>query len=339
MCKAKPGPRCDKVALANLARAKSEADQSPTEFNMFKLSMAQEDVAITSTNIQRLRAEGKDDEADYFQQMRDESIAAAELIQYRKSGKWGQLALKEMDPSMLTHAINEVLNMDQGSIQWGDSSPEQFQDAMMWASFLHRDQTRANRAGFSRTPYVEHPLRNTLRLLRMGCTDGETLVASVLHDTIEDCSDKISGRADLPEEQQRAISLQKMSDRYTTTIAYRVNKVSNRILPKTMPKPEKMQVYLTDFPHKVDTEGSYLVKLVDLSDNGGGLHHNFIPGQERFVRNGHKKYSASMVMMTEIADQIEFTSINKRVIKQEILGIRKNLESLGRELAKLDTKK
>lgn len=60
--------------------------------------------------------------------------------------------LKDLDPASLTLAIAaeaaRIPTLDQGAVM----------EAMTVASFLHRNQTRANRKTFERTPYIEHPL-------------------------------------------------------------------------------------------------------------------------------------------------------------------------------------
>lgn len=60
--------------------------------------------------------------------------------------------------------------------------------AVKFATLLHSKQTRRFRNNIPRTLYIEHPLRNTIRLVKWGVTDIDILVASLLHDTIENSS-------------------------------------------------------------------------------------------------------------------------------------------------------
>jgi (p)ppGpp synthase/HD superfamily hydrolase len=59
------------------------------------------------------------------------------------------------------------------------------------ASFLHRKQTRFVRGDLPRVPYIEHPLRVALRLVRWGVPDAELIAAALLHDVVEDCSTEL----------------------------------------------------------------------------------------------------------------------------------------------------
>jgi hypothetical protein len=95
------------------------------------------------------------------------------------------MSLKSMDSSALTMAVLDAARR---------AAPAGFTriyDALSVAAFLHRNQTRANRKDLPRTPYIEHPLRAGLRLLRWGVTDADVIVAALLHDTLEDCDEDI----------------------------------------------------------------------------------------------------------------------------------------------------
>lgn len=334
MCYAKPGPRCDKSAMAALRSAQQKYDEKPTAETEAKLQEAMKDYSITNDNIDKLFMSGEDESAKHFTALREKMIEDSKLIQHRTTGKWGDIPLKEMDPSALTHAIEEVLSRDDGSINWGTSSVEEFHDSMMYASYLHRDQTRANRANLPRTPYIEHPLRNTLRLMRWGETDGEVLTASILHDTIEDCADKISERPELSPEQQRAISIQKMNDRYGTEVGSILVGVSNDIMPAGTPKQEKVKNYLKHFSQSIKDPKVMVVKVADLYDNAAGLHHNFIDGQYKMVKHLHKKYTAAVAILKHQYDQSEnnVEGINQDYLREKILSIESNLERLGKSL-------
>ena len=60
--------------------------------------------------------------------------------------------------------------------------------AVNLADLAHAGQTRRYRDGQARTPYIEHPLRVTLRLARWGFDRPELLIAALLHDVVEDAS-------------------------------------------------------------------------------------------------------------------------------------------------------
>src|SRR4051812_2777942 len=56
-------------------------------------------------------------------------------------------------------------------------------EALELASIKHREQRRKDR---ERSPYINHPIAVTRMLWAAGVRDQTTLVAGVLHDTIED---------------------------------------------------------------------------------------------------------------------------------------------------------
>jgi len=89
------------------------------------------------------------------------------------------LALKEMDPSLLTFAI-----LRESAEQGVDVAT--LTEAMELAAYLHRDDVRSVRGQMPVDAYVTHPFRLVLRLLRYGCRDGAVLCAAALHDTVED---------------------------------------------------------------------------------------------------------------------------------------------------------
>ncbi|MDV7198913.1 hypothetical protein R4172_15285 [Rhodococcus kroppenstedtii] len=88
-------------------------------------------------------------------------------------------ALKDMDPSLLLHAID--IEADARGIDRTD-----LDHALAVASYAHLEQRRTQRGDQVADPYITHPSRNTLRLLRYGCTDQAVLVATALHDVVED---------------------------------------------------------------------------------------------------------------------------------------------------------
>ncbi len=63
---------------------------------------------------------------------------------------------------------------------------DKISEALDLALVLHSDQ-RAR----SDSPYVDHILRGVDRLLSLGVTDSDTLIASIFHDSIEDQSQKL----------------------------------------------------------------------------------------------------------------------------------------------------
>ena len=97
-----------------------------------------------------------------------------------------EMNLKDMDASLLSLAIKDYQlsypeGLDKGHVE----------AALYAASVWHSKQVRNARGRFKETPYVEHPLRNALRLLRAGVRDATTIIACLLHDSLEDTRSEI----------------------------------------------------------------------------------------------------------------------------------------------------
>lgn len=156
--------------------------------------------------------------------------------------------LKEMDAPDLADELLEV--------------HPQLESAVTLAFELHDGQHRKPRRGQAAPPYVEHPLRVAARLARLGVSDTVTLYSAVLHDTVEDCEDKIAEKAhSLP---CRDTSLAYLTDGFGASTAFVVTLLTN---PIDGPY----------FEHVVDSvqrdPRALLVKISDWLDNAGSLHH------------------------------------------------------------------
>lgn len=303
MCYRAPGPRCNTHAEKRLAAARAAFAKDGSARAAARLKEAEEDYLLTPKGIQEV-AQKSPERAEELAHQRQERIAAAKLLEERNSGqKWSSIPLKEMDPGALTQALMEV-SYDE-SIDWGSSSPQDFLRAVNHATFLHRNQTRANRAGFPRTPYIEHPLRNTLRLYRWGVSDGEVLVAEVMHDTVEDCAEGLvpdSGSYSDPSD-LRAQAVTKVKGLYGERVGNITLAVSNDILPEGSSRADKVRSYLHHLDVVMDDPQVLQVKVSDYADNAGGLHHNLIPGQEGMVKRMAEKYVRAMPIFKEKLEQ------------------------------------
>ena len=121
--------------------------------------------------------------ADLHQDIRRDASPTGRLFGMSNSdpirSAFDQLPLKEMDAATLVFAIESAV--DELAI-----SGETLRLAMEVATLAHLDQFRKNGIKSDEDPYIVHPLRNVLRLLRYGCSDVEILSATALHDTVED---------------------------------------------------------------------------------------------------------------------------------------------------------
>lgn len=184
-----------------------------------------------------------------------------------------RVPLKDMDCAMLVFELSRESDRVFGH---GDAS-EQITSAMQVATHLHRDQRRLVRGDMPRVPYIEHPLRNALRLIRwgLGCADGVTV--ALLHDTVEDCSDEI--------ERDFATADQSASDWITQGYG---EAVGTRVVALTNPQGPYAEHILA-----MAADGDLITllnKASDLVDNAGSLKHQHGHVPDRFITGRLVKY-------------------------------------------------
>lgn len=211
-------------------------------------------------------------------------------------GALRSVPLKDMDSGALTVALlSDVRELEAD----GKLDSATVFDALSAATFLHRNQTRANRKDLPRTPYIEHPLRNTLRAVRWGCADQDVLVATVLHDTVEDCAEDILthylGRADaasVPEEQQRELALGWVRESFGAEVGRIVEALSNPLSTGPAVSAErKREQYAEHVAEAIrGDEKTFVAKFADFVDNALGLPHNDVEGNGAMVRRLAAKY-------------------------------------------------
>lgn len=212
--------------------------------------------------------------------------------------------LKKLDSAQLTLLLQRMV-LDQ---------PENFdfsavQDAIELAAHLHDGQTRANRANLPRTPYIEHPLRNAVRILRWGVKDQDIVIASILHDTVEDCAKKIyeivhgvKAPKDISEEELREVSITFIAEIFSAEVARIVLAVSNDILPLGTTREARYGIYLNHVRDVIRGDiAVFIVKLSDFVDNAVGLYHNdFGANREKIVGMATKYLPVVPVFETEL---------------------------------------
>ena len=116
--------------------------------------------------------------------------------------------------------------------------------AIQFAAIKHRDQRRKDAA---QSPYINHPIQVAQMLWDVGgVRDESTLVAAVLHDTIEDT-------ATTPEEILSSFGEQVLALVLAVTD------------DKSLPKPERKRLQIEHAPHL--STGARLIKLADKSLN------------------------------------------------------------------------
>lgn len=179
--------------------------------------------------------------------------------------------LKEMDSSLLTMTL--LMEAERLGIR------DDVISAISHAAWFHLGQTRMNRASFPRTPYIEHPLRNTLRLIRWGDRDRSTVLANIFHDVPEDCSEKIVKMLGYTgSDHPTTVALNWLGMTYGSEMSDITSRVTNPELPKNTSTEDKNESYLVHFREEVAPHPkALLVKSVDLTDNAGSLYHHMTP--------------------------------------------------------------
>ncbi|WP_026819991.1 HD domain-containing protein [Arthrobacter castelli] len=183
-----------------------------------------------------------------------------------------RVPLKCMDPSML------VFELDRESHRLIPDSCEMITSAATMASFLHREQTRAVRGDMPKVPYIEHPLRVALRLIRWGARDGNLIAAALLHDVAEDCAAElvdIFGHGD-------ETVFDCLGRLYGGDVAECVKTVTN---------PTDGTGYEEHLCRLADSQSpALLIKASDLKDNAGSIRHQLGHGKDSRMLCRLRKY-------------------------------------------------
>lgn len=246
----------------------------------------------------------------------------------RKTSKaTSELPLKEMDGSLLSSAIISATN---GS--------ERVSSAITLASYLHRNALRRNRGNLPKDNYITHPLRNSLRLIRRGIYEQDVIIACTLHDTVEDEADQIIellGNGNEPKdrtvEQKQERALELISDVYGPHVMSLVASVTNKPLPREMPKAQKQQEYAKKVIALLDRgdDEEFVIKWSDFSDNAGSLYLQFDANPDMVISMA-KKYLLICDPMIKRIDTCDlFSAQDKKEIKSNMLRIKSQLEGFA----------
>jgi guanosine-3',5'-bis(diphosphate) 3'-pyrophosphohydrolase len=116
-------------------------------------------------------------------------------------------------------------------------------EALELASLKHRDQRRKDQ---EQSPYINHPIAVARTLWAAGVRDQTTVVAAILHDTIEDT----------------ATTREELAARFGDAVANVVAEVTD---DKSLPKAQRKQLQVEHAPHL--SAAAKLVKLADKTCN------------------------------------------------------------------------
>lgn len=201
-----------------------------------------------------------------------------EKFQAMPSELLSKMQLKELSSTQLVQTLRYEavkLGMDEKVID----------SAVDLATILHAHQRRGNRGNFSSTPYIEHPLRNAVRLIRVGVKNQDVIVAAVLHDTIEDGAQVFVEKFEqetIHEVPARVRLGKHIQQAYGKNVLVLVEAVTNDYIADTDKEKRTVHEKNTNYYKHVKANisgnaGVFLVKLSDFIDNATGLYHNDVP--------------------------------------------------------------
>lgn len=220
---------------------------------------------------------------------------------------------------------------------------ELMQKAGSFAKELHKGQFRFAPKWEKRPPYIVHPLRNAIRMIRWGVKDQDVILAGILHDTLEDGAEKYCADRGIVAESEshaREILEKRLRRDYGKRLAQITvalsNPVQNAGLWSCLSDDEKHQIYVNHVRKAVrDDQAVLLAKISDVYDNGAGLYHTATPERARQTRKQASKYSLLLPIFREefsrnvIADPVIRNSVDKALwmIQDRLEEILANVDS------------
>lgn len=244
-----------------------------------------------------------------------------------------EMPLKNLDSAGLTIALQESAR----------AHPEAFDynkvyEAIATATYLHVKQTRANRGNLPRTPYIEHPLRNAIRVVRWGCLSQDILIATILHDIVEDqamrlCRDEYDMDVkNMTEDEMRTKAFQHIELRFGAEVCRLVAAVTNGFFKGNETKDEKRAIYAEHVRKVIADPAVFIVKFADFVDNASGLYHNDIKANEEKVIHLAIKYLPVVDIFEEqfnkFSDELQVSEAAKADIRKHLRDTRRRLTAI-----------
>jgi len=233
--------------------------------------------------------------------------------------------LKEMGPALLSAAIQH------------EFPSERMGDAIAMASYLHRHGTRGSRGNQPREEYISHPLRNTLRAIRFGCTEEDIAIGNALHDTVEDCAVEMIA-IEYPDLDTSNWSEQELQDfaidnviepMFGKRVAKIVRGVSNPPFDKGLTKLQKHVQYRAHVIEAIKDEDVFIVKCFDWVDNAGSLHHHLEEKRGMVISMAGKYLPLADEFLARLDSVTQLPEEGKELLRIKILEIKARLEEFS----------
>lgn len=203
--------------------------------------------------------------------------------------------LKQMDAVLLAVEIRsraDSLGFD----------PRKTELSIATAAGAHREQRRLVRGDLPRTTYIEHPLRNSARVLRWGVVREPIVLACILHDTVEDASPELAelfgGEASGDEGVARELVLGQFATAFGERVAELVRALSNPVRTEPLAEDDAHRAYREHVVDVIADPEVAVCKLADLVDNALSLHHTGAPDDPRTARLA-RKYAPVLEVLRE----------------------------------------
>lgn len=242
------------------------------------------------------------------------------------ANKIDSIPLKEMDPLMLFQALaSKVQTIPEVSSDTVDAAVE-------FATFVHRHDKRENRAGFPKTAYIEHPLRNAIRAVRLGCVNQNVIIGCLLHDTVEDHATDIVKDFVGDESEGETIDREKafifIGQKFGSGVEAVVRGMSNPLLPEGITAEEKNVLYVAHVKTATQDGEVLITKILDYIDNALSLHHTAAGmTSQRLARLARKYLPLHDIFIEHLATaaNIPLSSQGKESVVQKLIDGRQQL--------------
>ncbi len=208
--------------------------------------------------------------------------------------------------------IENVTNFIDKNVEYSSAQKEQhkekIKEAVNLALEIHKDQ-KPRPDG----PYVNHILRVSKRIIDdYDIKDPEIIIAAILHDSVEDQSEKLANMTSLPDiYSKREKSLFYIKNTFGQRVEKIIKKLTNpEIDTKQLSQEEKNNIYKEHVQEAIKDPDVLPIKLSDFSDNALNLEivfdstkrlklsKKYLPVMEIFIErlnNSHSIFSEEKI--------------------------------------------
>lgn len=217
---------------------------------------------------------------------------------------------------------------------------KEMSSAIVMSTILHARQKRFERGRFKNAPYIEHPLRNAVRISRWGVSDRDVLLAAVLHDAPEDGSiDYITlyeneHPEELTELEARGRLRKEIGRRFGEETLRVIDAVTNEYQDDEekgeQTLEEKTAVYTKKMEDSIIDEKVYLVKIADFVDNATSLYHHDSPERRKKIFSMAYKYLPVVDVFIEKLTLLEGSvdTVNRNKIYDQLGRTKTRLQTI-----------